>query len=162
MAQLWKIPRTFRLPKEKRNCEVSAEWMLYEARRTLIAELRSHPNAQADALQPADAALPQSLPQTPRTVKQLAEAIREPQSLLQCPFGADFEHCEHEGPQAARWLALVELKSAGFRYAADTQRDLPYEYGSLVATVVAHRRENEPESQSRRTSSQAAVTLQKW
>ena len=137
--------------------------MLYEARRELIAELRGHPNAQAGAAWSGDAAVLQSLPHTPRTSKQLAHTLADPHSLLQCPFGADFEDWEDGGGENARWLALVELKGAGFQYAANSNRELPYVYRQLVETVTAHREQSTPSGDDVvRTAEDLAAALTQW
>ena len=57
--------------------------------------------------------------------------LRDPNGILRCPFGTDFEEQSCAGTRMDRghripfWLTLVELHSDGYRYSSQSDQNLP-------------------------------------
>ena len=83
-----------------------------------------------------------ALATTPKTVAQLASAIRDPEAALCAPYGADFEDLDNYGPIASRLLLYAELHGCSDHTLGtytNPRGDLPYTYRQLQNLIFERR-----------------------
>ena len=86
-----------------------------------------------------------STSKTPGTVLELANMLRDPETRLRCPFGADWLDQVRGGSRLDRahripfWLALMEMHGDGCRYGIKSDHHLPSVFDKLLESLTQSR-----------------------